>query len=297
MHGLLARPLDCTLLVALLAFAACSSKLPDAPAADAARGGATITPTPEDAAASSLAIDASSLADAAVEVVPTEVSAADTPMAVAPNDVATAATAETGGLVATAAGAMATRVTSEATTVTLAATASDGTLRLQGFPGVSADGMHLALAVGDARIGPLVLRITRIDGSTLLEKPLLEADELEGEPDEAREAILRRRIGARATAAERILTKAGMRSMVSADAGRTVVVSGEQLTVSLPGFAPGRFPRTPPDRACATATELRAVFADNEHGLVVAQVAHAHAPDCPESASEDWRIFPLTRLP
>lgn len=185
----------------------------------------------------------------------------------------------------------------EATAVALDAGSGEGYLSLRGFPGVSADGMHLALLVGDGATGPLVLRIARIDGSTLLEKVLLEPGESPKAADEERAALVRRRIGARATAAQRVLAKANMRSLTRAatpaEGGTVVVESGDQLAVTLPGFAATKSPRTVLDRSCSAVTQ--AVFTDLEHGLVVARLGHVASPTCP--TADDWQVFALTPLP
>jgi len=190
----------------------------------------------------------------------------------------------------------------EPTAVAAVADAREGFLSLRGFPGVSGDGMHIALVVGDRVAGPLAVRVTRIDGSVLLEKPLIEKGEAHDPAtpaDQERNATLRRRIGARATAAQRVLAKANMRSLLReptpAEGGTTVVVSGDQLAVTLPGFVVGHYPRSLLDRGCATPTTLAALYSDREHGLVVASFAHEPSATC--SANDEWQVFALDALP
>lgn len=107
----------------------------------------------------------------------------------------------------------------------------DGELGLRGFPGVSADGMHVAVVVGDA-VGPLMMRVTRLDNRVLKEQLVLSAEE-RATTDRPRLARLEQE---RARDAERVLSKSGMRGLVPL--ALDGMVDQGTLTLRLPGFGP-----------------------------------------------------------
>lgn len=180
-------------------------------------------------------------------------------------------------------------------------------LKLEGLPGISADGMHVALLSGDRETGPLTLQIARIDGSILLEHPLLErADFRELATDPVEKKKLRRGLARRVAPAQRVLTRADMRALGAAPldgAEAPLSLDDGVITASLPGFARTVVPlltETP-----CTAPEVRASYADREHGVVVAEIALTRVAElCPddkdlgvgEPSAHRWRIFALTPL-
>ncbi len=161
----------------------------------------------------------------------------------------------------------------------------DGRLSWVGLPGVSADGMHLALL--DVARGRVAIDVVRLDGKVLVEKVLREASEHDAEPDK-----LMRRYKARIAQAHKVLAKAGMHALI----GTTVEVRGADFVVQVPGAKPVTLGRATLDRPCGRATGIDAAFIDREHQLVVVSVVRDG--DCAtDEARNDWHVVTLESAP
>ncbi len=172
----------------------------------------------------------------------------------------------------------------------LAVSRSAGSLiEASGFPGISADGMHVAVLLGDPARGPLRMRVTRIDGSVLLERTLLD------EGDDVRE----RRLAQRLAPAQRVLDKARMRAIrpwSGPGIDAPVALDKDALRVSLPGFTAATLPVTTLSAAPCAQASIAELFADDEHGVVLARVQHRSDEPC-DVPEHDWRVFALSPLP
>lgn len=181
-----------------------------------------------------------------------------------------------------------------------------GALAFEGFPGISADGMHVAYVLGDAT-GPLRVRVARLDDAVLKDEVVLTADERARAADG-----LARRLKQRAQAVERLLGRAGMRGLVPLALDGMVV--GGQLTLRLPGYAPVVVPDEALDRRpacrprhrcaplpCRMAHRLVALWASPDNGVVLARLEHLPSAACPaperDFVADDWRVFPLPPAP
>lgn len=172
----------------------------------------------------------------------------------------------------------------------LAVSRSAGSLiEASGFPGISADGMHVAVLLGDPARGPLRMRVARIDGSVLLERTLLD------EGDDVRE----RRLAQRLAPAQRVLDKARMRAIrpwSGPGIDPPVALDKDALRVSLPGFTAATLPVTTLSAAPCAQASIAELFADDEHGVVLARVQHRFDEPC-DVPEHDWRVFALSPLP
>lgn len=204
------------------------------------------------------------------------------------------------------------------------ARALDGLL---GLPAASGDGMHVAYLVGDEGEGPVHLRITRLDGSVLVDRQLVgRRRRADAEPGERRAGGRR----ARVEAARRELERARMRAMtplliaLEARAGATtgVFVHEGRLSLRLPDHeeethALSELEREVPvcagsrargaepcgEVACRVPQRIDGAWADLEGGLVVLRLIPAWSTSCarPLSAAglpdEEWRVFALAASP
>lgn len=215
--------------------------------------------------------------------------------------------------------------TTEVTAARSEPRALDGVL---GLPAASGDGMHVAYLVGDEREGPLHLRITRLDGSVLVDRQLLGRQRrADGEAGERRAGGRR----AHVEAARRELERGRMRAMTplpialearpSATTG--VFVHEGRLTLRLPDHEEETHPLSELERAipacagtgargaepcgevaCRVSQHIEGAWADREGGLVVLRLVPAWSARCarPMSASagladEQWRVFALIASP
>lgn len=156
-----------------------------------------------------------------------------------------------------------------------------------GLPGVSADGMHVAII--DRQRGRVALQVRRLDGEVLVEKVLIEASEAAAaEGDTA----VQRRVRGRALGAQKVLRQAGMRGLeerrdaLSESHGQLVAkVRGfETLTLdkqALPG--------------CERA-DVATAFVDPEYGVVLLNVVPG-AECATGQARAAWQILTLNAAP
>jgi hypothetical protein len=171
-------------------------------------------------------------------------------------------------------------------------------IEARGLPAISADGMHVAVLAGDEEHGPLSLRILRVDGSVLLERPLLE----EGETARAAggdNGRRQRRLAQRLAPAQRVIDKAEMRALTRRPStGAEAPVSEDKgvVRIALPGFSPASLPMAALGGAACATVSIAALFADEEHGVVVAEVRHQPVAGC-DVAAKDWRVFALNPAP
>jgi len=148
---------------------------------------------------------------------------------------------------------------------------------LLGLPAVSGDGMHVAYLIGDELQGPLHLRITRLDGSVLVERQLLAAQrEVRSDAHEP----LGRAARGRVESARRELERARMRPLTS-------------LATQTPDAT---HPLASGD-GCQVPQRIDGAWSDPEHGLVVLRLVPQWSASCPRPLSatsagdEQWRII------
>ncbi len=159
----------------------------------------------------------------------------------------------------------------------------DGRLSFDGLPGVSADGMHLALV--DVAGGRVAIDVARLDGKVLVDKVLQEAREHDVDP-----TTLQRRFRARIAQAHKVLAKAGMHALTKT----TFVVGGGDYVVQVPGANPVTVAKAALDLPCGRATGIDAAFVDREHGLVVMSVVR-DGNCATDKTRHDWHVVTIDR--